>query len=142
DVADSLWEEAGIVPIELTVPGGTGYTLRTYVAEKPRFLGSDLTVDVFHTMDELIGFARAEDAHDLADLDTWALIRDAEPEMLAVLPAEDESYDLTAPDPDALDLARDLAGYCQLAGVDAVLAERAVQSGVPFDLWVAAVKEI
>jgi len=136
----SVWAEAGILPIQLTVPTGHGYTLRTYVDDEPRFLGSDLTVDVFATVDGLVEFCRTEDDHDLADLDTWSAIRDAE-ELPVELP-EDERYDLAAPDPQAVDLARDLADYCQLAGVEEALAGRATDAGVPFDVWVAAVAEI
>ena len=136
----SVWAEAGILPIELTVPTGRGYTLRTYVDDEPRFLGSDLTVDVFATVDGLVAFCRTEADHDLADLDTWPLIRDAE-ELPVELPDE-ERYDLAAPEPGAVDLARDLADYCQLAGVEEALAGRAAETGVPFDVWVAAVAEI
>jgi len=142
DDAGTAWDEAGIVPIALTVPTGTGYTLRTYVDSDARFLGADLTVDVFRSMDDLVTFIRAEDDHDLADLDTWPMVRDAEPGQLTVAPDEDETYDLTAPDEDAVELARDLADYCQLAGVEEALAGRPTDDSVPFDVWVAAVKEI
>jgi hypothetical protein len=137
---ESWWTEAGMLPIELIVPTGHGYTLRTYVDDEPRFLGSNLTVDVFATTEGLVAFCRTEDDHDLADLETWQLIRDAE--ELPVEVPDDERYDLAAPDPDAVELARDLAHYCQLAGVEEALAGRAGDAGVPFDIWVAAVAEI
>jgi hypothetical protein len=140
EVDGSVWAEAGILPIELAVPTGHGYTLRTYVDDEPRFLGSNLAVDLFTSADALVEFCRAEGDHDLADLDTWPLIRDAE--ALPVDPPDDESYDLSAPEPGAVDLARDLADYCQLAGVEEALAPRPAEAGVPFDVWVAAVAEI
>jgi hypothetical protein len=140
DAPETLWDEAGILPVELAFPTGRGYTLRTYVEDEPRFLGSDLTVDMFPTMAALVAFCRAEDNHDLADLETWGLIRDAD--ELPLEPAEDERYDLSAPDPDTVELARDLADYCHLEGVEEALAARAGDAGVPFDVWVAAVAEI
>ncbi len=136
----SVWAEAGILPILLTVPTGRGYTLRTYVDDQPRFLGTDLSVDVFATADGLVAFCRTEDDHDLADLETWPLIRDAE--NVTLDPPDEERYDLAAPDPLAVDLVRDLADYCQLAGVEEALARRAGDAGVPFDVWVAAVAEV
>jgi hypothetical protein len=140
EIDGSVWDAAGILPIELAVPAGKGYTLRTYVEDEPRFLGKDLTVDIFATIEGLVAFCQGEDDHDLADLETWPLIRDAE--ELPVDVPEDEQYELSAPDPEAIDLARDLAEYCQLVGVEEALAGRGVEVGVPFDVWVAAVAEI
>jgi hypothetical protein len=142
-VAESVWGEAGIIPIAVGFPSGTGYTLRTYVDDEPRFLGTDLNVDVFRSMASLVEYSLAEDEdeHDLAGLDTWSLIREAETDALTVDPGEDESYDLTAPGPEAVELARDFADYCQLAGVEAALSGRPADD-VPFDVWVAAVAEI
>jgi hypothetical protein len=97
-------------------------------------------VDVFASADGLVGFCRTEDDHDLADLDTWPLIRDAE-DLPVDLPDE-ERYDLAAPHPPSVDLVRDIADYCQLAGVEEALAGRAAGAGVPFDVWVAAVAEV
>jgi hypothetical protein len=140
--ADTAWAEAGIVPIEVTLPTGIGYTLRTYVDDEPRFLGTDLTVDMFATTAGLLAFCRTEDQHDLANLDTWSVIRDAEDDALQIAPAEEETYDLTAPGAEAIELARDLADYCQLAGVEEALAGRSAETGVSFDVWVAAIAEI
>jgi hypothetical protein len=138
---EGVWAEAGIIPIAVGLPAGTGFTLRTYVDDEPRFLGSDLNIYLFRTAAGLAEFCRTDDDHDLADLDTWAQIREAEADALTVDPREDESYDLTAPEPEAVELARDFADYCQLAGVEAALSGRA-SDGVPFDVWVAAVAEI
>ena len=84
----SVWEVAGILPLALTLPSGTGYTLRTYNGEDddPVFLGSDLTVDVFRTADGLVAYCRSGDEHDLAEMVTWADI--AEADELPVEPAD------------------------------------------------------
>jgi hypothetical protein len=137
--ADSLWAEAGIIPISITLPAGTGYTLRTYVDDDAQFLGSDLNIDVFRTMDGLIAYCQENDDHDLGDLDTWELVADADADSLRVEPSDDDTYDLTAPGPDAVELVRDIADYCQLDGVEAALPGR---GEVAFDVWVAAVAEI
>jgi hypothetical protein len=137
--ADTLWAEAGIIPISITLPTGTGYTLRTYVDDDAQFLGSDLNIDLFRTLDGLIAYCQENDEHDLADLDTWELVADGDADSLRVEPADADTYDLTAPGPEAVELARDIADYCQLDGVEAVLPAR---GEVAFDVWVAAVAEI
>jgi hypothetical protein len=141
DDEEGVWAESGIIPIAVGLPAGTGFTLRTYVDDEPRFLGSDLNVYMFRSAAGLVEFCRTEDDHDLADLDTWSQVREAEADALVVDPREDESYDLTAPGPEAVELARDFADYSQLAGVEAALSGRAAD-GVAFDVWVAAVAEI
>jgi hypothetical protein len=142
DVVEGPWGEAGIIPIAVGLPAGTGYTLRTYVDDEPRFLGSDLNVYLFRSAAGLIEFLRSdEEDHDLAELDTWSVLRDAEADELTVDPTEEDSYDLTAPGPEGVELARDLADYCQLAGVEAALSGRPADN-IPFDVWVAAVAEI
>jgi hypothetical protein len=141
EVVEGTWAEAGIIPIAVGLPTGTGYTLRTYVDDEPRFLGNDLNVYMFRSTAGLIEFCREEEEHDLADLDTWSEIQAAEADDLIVDPSEEDSYDLTAPGPEAVELARDLADYSQLAGVEAALSGRPVD-GIPFDVWVAAVAEI
>ena len=42
----TVWEVAGILPLAVTLPSGTGYTLRTYNGDddEPIFLGTDMTV--------------------------------------------------------------------------------------------------
>ena len=142
EAAENAWDEAGILPVSITLPSGTGYTLRTYVDDEPRFLGTDLRVYVFRSADGLVEFCRGEDEHELTDLETWPLLHEADAAELPVAPGDEDTYDLTAPSPEAIELSRDLADYCQLAGVQAALRGRAVENGVPFDVWVAAVAEI
>jgi len=137
----SVWETAGILPISVTLPSGTGLTLRTYNGEEddPVFLGSDLTIDLFGTAAGLQDYIRGDDDHDLAEMVTWPDIRDAED--LPVEPEPEEVYDLRGPSPDAVDLALEIADYCDLDGVTATLTRRA-SGEVPFDEWTAAINEI
>jgi hypothetical protein len=150
DVA--FWSEVGIMPIELTMPSGTGYTLRCYVDDRPRFLGTDMTVDVFRSKDGLVAFCQNEDQHDLADLETWAEVREAE--ELDVSPPAGERFDLTEVDAQliggptvadvrlvrgSVDAVRDLAEYCELAGVQAAFADDAPLGATLKELFATAV---
>ena len=137
----SIWEVAGILPLSVTLPSGTGFTLRTYSGEddEPVFLGSDLNVDLFRTAAGLEDWCRTVPDHDLAEMLTWPDIRDAE--ELPVEPEPEEVYDLRGPGPAAVELALELADYCELEGVTAALARR-TDGDVPFDVWTAAVNEI
>ena len=70
---------------------------------------------------------------------TWPDIRDAE--ELPVEPDPDEVYDLRSPSPEAVELALEIADYCDLEGVTAVLTRR--RSGdIPFDEWTQAINEV
>jgi hypothetical protein len=137
----SIWEVAGILPLSITLPSGTGYTLRTYNGEEdePIFLGADLTVDVFRTADGLVDYCRSGAEHDLSGMVTWADI--AEAEDLPVEPEPEEVYDLRSPGEDAVELALELADYCDLDGVTATLTRRRT-GDIPFDAWTAAVDEL
>jgi hypothetical protein len=137
----SIWEVAGILPLSVTLPSGTGYTLRTYNGEddEPIFLGSDLTVDLFRSADGLIAYCRSGEENDLSEMLTWADISEAE--ELPVEPEPEEVYDLRSPGEDAIELTLELADYCDLEGVTAVLTRR--RSGdMPFDTWTAAIDEL
>jgi hypothetical protein len=137
----SIWEVAGILPLSVTLPSGTGYTLRTYNGEDddPIFLGSDLTVDLFRTVDGLVAYCRSGDEHDLSEMVTWPDI--AEAEELTVVPEPEEVYDLRRPSEDAVELTLELADYCDLDGVTATLTRRRT-GDVPFDAWTAAIDEL
>jgi hypothetical protein len=137
----SIWEVAGILPLSVTLPSGTGYTLRTYNGEDddPVFLGSDMTVYLFRTAQGLVDYVHAGDEHDLTEMVTWSDIGDAE--ELPVTPDPQEVYDLRGPSEDAIELVLELADYCDLKGVSRALGRR--QAGdVPFDTWTAAVTEL
>jgi hypothetical protein len=137
----SVWEVAGILPVSVTLPSGTGFTLRTYNGEddEPVFLGSDLTVDLFRTASGLAAYVGADEDHDLAEMVTWPDIAGAE--ELPVEPEPEEVYDLRGPSSEAVDLALELADYCELEGVTATLTRRR-EGEIPFDEWAAAIDEI
>jgi hypothetical protein len=137
----SIWEVAGILPLSITLPSGTGYTLRTYNGEDddPVFLGADLTVYLFRTAEGLVAYVHAGEEHDLTEMVTWRDIADAE--ELPVEPDLQEVYDLRGPSEDAIELALELADYCDLKGVTRVLNRRGAGE-IPFDTWTAAVTEL
>ena len=137
----SIWEVAGILPLSVTLPSGTGYTLRTYNGEDddPIFLGTDLTVEMFRTADGLVDYCRSGEEHDLTEMVTWPDIAGADD--LPVQPAPEEVYDLRSPSEDAVELALELADYCDLDGVTAALT-RGRAGDIPFDTWTAAVNEL
>jgi hypothetical protein len=137
----SVWEVAGILPLSVTLPSGTGYTLRTYNGDDddPVFLGTDLTVEMFRTADGLVAYCRSGEEHDLTEMVTWPDIADADDPP--VEPTPDEVYDLRSPGEDAVELALELADYCDLEGVTAVLTRRRT-GDIPFDEWTAAIDEL
>jgi len=140
----SIWEVAGILPLSVTLPSGSGFTLRTYNGDEdePIFLGSDLTVDLFRTADGLTAYAAEDSDHDLAEMVTWPDIAGAaRAEELPVEPDPEEVYDLRGPSPEAVELALELADYCDLDGVTETLTRRR-DGEIPFDEWAAAINEI
>jgi hypothetical protein len=137
----SVWEVAGILPLSVTLPSGTGYTLRTYNGDddEPVFLGSDLTVEAFRTPAGLADHCQGDEEHDLSEMVTWPDIRDAA--ELPVEPGPEEVYDLRSPTPEAVELALELADYCELEGVTAALTRHRGKD-LPFDEWARVVDEI
>jgi hypothetical protein len=137
----SIWEVAGILPLSVTLPSGTGYTLRTYNGDDddPVFLGADLTVYLFRTAEGLVEYVHAGDEHDLTEMVTWSDIADAQ--ELPVEPDPQEVYDLRGPSEDAIELTLELADYCDLKGVTRALT-RGRSGDISFDTWTAAVTEL
>ena len=137
----SIWDVAGILPLAVTLPSGTGYTLRTYNGDddEPIFLGADLTVDLFRTPEGLAAYVRSGEEHDLSEMVTWADLTEADD--LPVEPEPEEVYDLRSPGEDAVELALELADYCDLEGVTTTLTRRRT-GDIPFDAWTAAVDEL
>jgi len=137
----SIWEVAGILPLSVTLPSGTGYTLRTYNGEDddPVFLGADMTVYLFRTAQGLVDYVHAGDEHDLTEMVTWPDIADAQ--ELPVEPDPQEVYDLRGPSEDAIELTLELADYCDLKGVTRALT-RGRGGDISFDTWTAAVTEL
>jgi hypothetical protein len=137
----TIWEVAGILPLSVTLPSGTGYTLRTYNGEDddPIFLGADLTIDLFRTAAGLVAYCRSGEDNDLSEMVTWPDI--AEAEELPVEPDPEEVYDLRSPGEDAIELVQEMADYCDLEGVTAAVTRRR-SAGIPFDDWKAAIDEL
>jgi hypothetical protein len=137
----TIWEVAGILPLSVTLPSGTGYTLRTYNGEDddPIFLGADLTIDLFRTAEGLVAYCRSGEDNDLSEMVTWPDI--AEAEELPVEPDPEEVYDLRSPGEDAIELVQEMADYCDLEGVTAAVTRRR-SAGIPFDDWKAAIDEL
>jgi hypothetical protein len=133
-----VWDVSGILPVQITLPDGTGYTLRTYAGpeDEPTFLGGDLTVYLFRSGDGLVSFIREVSKHDLAEMVTWSDIRDAAELTLDV--GAEEVYDLRRPTEQSLDIAIDLAQYCQLGAASEALGDG---DEAPAD-WDAVVTEI
>lgn len=135
DEATEFWESVGILPVELTLPEGSGLTLRCYVEDAPRFLGSKGTVHLFRSADGLGAFIRGKTPHDLRDIATWADVVDSD---VAALPAEEDRYDLAeiselfgrGASTDVFDYSRlahafdgvlDIAEYADLDSVDGLI---------------------
>ena len=91
DEATDFWESVGILPVELILPEGSGLTLRCYVEDAPRFLGSKGKVYLFRSADGLGTFIRGKSRHDLREIATWADVVESD---VAALPAEEDRYDL------------------------------------------------
>lgn len=133
----AFWENVGIDPIQIVVPGGTFYTLRCYVHDDPIFLGRDGRIRVFATPRALVQHLADNNDHDLARLSTYEpVIQAATGGYLEVLVTDDNVYVLTglvedltggtrAVDPDQLDMAvellEDAADFCDDGSVEAAL---------------------
>lgn len=139
--AAEFWEAVGILPVEFTVPEGTGLTLRCYVDDVARFLGRDGEVFLFDTPAALSRFCAGSEPHDLTEIASWpeVAITDTRP-----LPAEQDRYDLVALSEVLAEVsdgatglvshaalaqpvegARDLAEYARLPRVEELLAPSA-----------------
>jgi hypothetical protein len=68
-----FWGEVGIDPIRISTSIGDVVTLRCYLDDKPVFLGSNGTIDVFGSERALARWLAGEGAegHDLAAASTW-----------------------------------------------------------------------
>ncbi|MEJ7770879.1 MAG: hypothetical protein WKF51_03200 [Geodermatophilaceae bacterium] len=143
DEATEFWESVGVLPVELTLPEGSGLTLRCYVDDAPRFLGNEGTVYLFRTAEGLGSFIRGKSQHDLRDIATWADVVDGE---VTALPAEEDRYDFAeiselfdrGASTDVFDYSRlahafdgalDLAEYAGLASVDKLIRPETALGG-------------
>ena len=76
DDAD-FWGKVGIDPVRLMTSGGTFYTLRCYMEDRPLFLGRNGRISVFTSERALARYLADEHDHDLSDLSTYDDIRTA-----------------------------------------------------------------
>lgn len=67
----SVWAAAGIDPVKITIDRKTVYTLRTYLGERPVFLGKWGEIYSFPTPKQLMRWIMGNDDHDLARVSTW-----------------------------------------------------------------------
>ena len=67
----TIWAEAGIDPIRISLNGQYVYTLRCYVGDKPRFLGRHGEINTFPNSRALVRWLIDAHDHDLEELDTW-----------------------------------------------------------------------
>jgi hypothetical protein len=91
--AGQFWESVGILPVEVVVREGAGVTLRCYVEDVARFLGTDGEIYVFETPLALARFcSETKEDHDLVEIASWPEVADTD---TMPLPAEEDRYDLT-----------------------------------------------
>lgn len=144
-MSTDLWAALDIEPLQLSLPGDSGYLLRHYRegddGPEPVFLGGDRIAYAFRSTDSLAAFCKNGEPHDLADLPGWEDVA-AAPEI-DVTPDELGVYrlDLVVAQlrsgPDGWDdellvlageIARDLGKYAELPDVLSALA-----AGTPLD---------
>lgn len=67
----TMWAQAGIDPIRITLGGQHAYTLRCYVNSSPIFLGRDGKINTFPNPRSLTRWLIDAKDHDLEELATW-----------------------------------------------------------------------
>ncbi|MBI5340393.1 MAG: primosomal protein [Mycolicibacterium rufum] len=134
---EDFWARVGIDPVRIMTSGGTFFTLRCYLEDRPIFLGRNGRISVFGSERALARYLADEHDHDLSDLATYDDIRTAATDgSLRVEVTDDNIYVLSgivddlAEGPDALDhdqlelaveLLRDIADYADDTSVAAKL---------------------
>ncbi len=73
----TLWAQAGIDPIRITLNGQHVYTLRCYLGDSPRFLGRNGQIFTFPNSRSLVRWIVDADEHDLEPLSTWTDLQTA-----------------------------------------------------------------
>lgn len=134
---EDFWGRVGIDPVRMMTSGGTYFTLRCYLDDRPIFLGRNGRISVFPSERTLARYLADEHDHDLSDLATYEDIRTAATDgSLEVTVTDDNVYVLTgivddlADGPDALDrdqldlaveLLRDIGDYSEDTVIDEAL---------------------
>jgi hypothetical protein len=132
-----FWGEVGIDPVRIMTSGGTFYTLRCYLEDRPIFLGRNGRISVFGSERSLARYLADEHESDLSDLATFDDIRTAATDgSLRIKVTDDNVYVLTelsddiTDGPDAVDgqqlelaveLLRDVSDYAEDTTVDEAL---------------------
>ena len=105
----TVWANAGIDPVKISIQGKSVYTLRTYLGSAPVFMGKYGEIMTFPSTKHLGRWILQNDEHDLASLSTWPdLVNAANAGDLKVEVHPDNSYSFNG-------LAQDIA-----KGVDTV----------------------
>jgi hypothetical protein len=136
---EDFWAHVGIDPIRLLTRGGTYYTLRCYLDDKPIFLGRNGRISVFGSERSLARYLADEHESDLSDLATFDDIKTAATDgSLQIDVTDDNVYvlkglaDDIADGPDTVDreqldlaveLVRDVGDYAEDSSVEDALAE-------------------
>ncbi|MGP6173833.1 hypothetical protein [Corynebacterium sp. A21] len=114
----SPWAAAGIDPVRISIQGKTIYTLRTYLAKEPVFLGKFGEIFTFNSGKLLLRWMVENDDHDLAKVATWEdLVLSANAGELEMMVHKDNSYSFTGlvkdigEGPNAVDTDQMGAGY-------------------------------
>ena len=134
---EEFWAHVGIDPIRLLTRGGTFYTLRCYLGDRPIFLGRNGRISVFGSERSLARYLADEHESDLTDLATFDDVKTAATDgSLQIRVTEDNVYvlrtlaDDIADGPDAMDveqlelaveLVRDVGDYAEDTTVEAAL---------------------
>jgi hypothetical protein len=135
---DDFWGKVGIDPVRLMTSGGTFYTLRCYMDDRPIFLGRNGRISVFSSERALARYLADEHDHDLSDLSTYDDIRTAATDGSLDVDVTDENVyvlaglaDEIAEGPDVIDrdqlalaveLLQDVGDYSEDDTVDKILA--------------------
>ncbi|MEJ6013530.1 hypothetical protein WG936_06745 [Corynebacterium sp. H127] len=72
----TIWGTSGIDPIKVAIDGRIVYSLRTYVAENPVFLGRFGEIFTFNNPKALLRWLVEHGDHDLAKVATWSEVMD------------------------------------------------------------------
>lgn len=134
---EDFWTQVGIDPVRIMSRGGTYYTLRCYLGDRPVFLGRNGRISVFGSERALARYLADEHESDLSELSTYDDVRTAATDGSLEIEVTDENvYVLTgladdiADGPDTIDreqlelvveLLRDVSDYADDTTVDAAL---------------------
>jgi hypothetical protein len=141
--SDSIWDRVGADPIKIVLSDDTFLTVRAVVSadteddDEVVFLGSDQTVAVFRTVEDLARYCRDAEEHELHKLEWWEELAEVEDDEVFA-PSDSATYDLRKPSDGGADLLRELADFCGLEADTEVLDGPSIDR----DDWRALVTEV